>query len=231
MTSLLPGLGGSEHTLRVQNITLPRHHLDRPTDIPKCKGFALVSFASTEDVAFLSKKWPWRRDRTHPLDQDTSIGEADISSERREALRFGFRVLEKAQWEKLNQEYLAYRQRLLEEIARAEESIDTSQPTASEPHSGTILETPSGLVDENATSQTNLQEPLDASTMYPPGCLVFVRHVHPETNKTTLRKLFSRAFETRNAPGTDDAIDYVDFNKGMDTVCSCLCLCTLHVVD
>lgn len=26
---------------------------------------------------------------------------------------------------------------------------------------------------------------------FPPGCLVFVRNVHPDTNKTTLKSLFS----------------------------------------
>ena len=54
---------------------------------------------------------------------------------------------------------------------------------------------------------------LDYNAPYPPGCLVHVRHVHPETNKTTLRKLFAKA------SSEDDAgIDYVDFNKGMITV-------------
>lgn len=48
---------------------------------------------------------------------------------------------------------------------------------------------------------------------YPTNCLVFVKNINPQTNKTTLKTLFSRATE---ASGT---IDYVDFNKGLDSVC------------
>jgi xRRM domain len=52
-------------------------------------------------------------------------------------------------------------------------------------------------------------------TWFPFGCLVFVRNVHPGTNKTTLRKFFGQAF-----PGDEggNCIDYVDFQKGLDNV-------------
>ena len=56
---------------------------------------------------------------------------------------------------------------------------------------------------------------LDASAPYPYGCLVFVRGVHIETNKTTLKTLFGRAVD-------GEGIDYVDYAKGMDSVCSAL---------
>ncbi|THU99683.1 hypothetical protein K435DRAFT_855429 [Dendrothele bispora CBS 962.96] len=70
------------------------------------------------------------------------------------------------------------------------------------------------------------QEPL-----YPTSCLVFVKNVHPSTNKTTLKKLFGRGFEgfggavdgeEGSAGGAGEVgggggVDYVDFNKGMDT--------------
>ena len=51
---------------------------------------------------------------------------------------------------------------------------------------------------------------------------MFVRNVHPETNKTTLRSLFLHA---RGPTGIevgkkdDDGLDYLDYTKGMDCVC------------
>ena len=61
------------------------------------------------------------------------------------------------------------------------------------------------------------------NSTYPPGCLVFLRNVHPETNKTTLRGLFLHA---RRPIGIevgkkddDDGLDYLDYTKGMDSVC------------
>ncbi|KAG6836024.1 hypothetical protein H0H93_012169, partial [Arthromyces matolae] len=60
---------------------------------------------------------------------------------------------------------------------------------------------------------------LDLSSPYPYNSLVFVRNIHPETNKTTLRKLFSTAFASSLARSeiNGDGIDYVDFAKGMDS--------------
>lgn len=62
----------------------------------------------------------------------------------------------------------------------------------------------------------------DANSAYPPGCLVFIRHVHPDTNKTTLRNLFLHIWEEGGNPGgekDEDGIDYLDYTKGMDCVC------------
>jgi len=67
---------------------------------------------------------------------------------------------------------------------------------------------------------------IHANSAYPPGCLVFIRNAHPETNKTTLRSLFSHAREERVESGDpgrktdEDGIDYLDYKKGMDCVCS-----------
>ncbi|KAG1801952.1 uncharacterized protein BJ212DRAFT_1304942, partial [Suillus subaureus] len=44
---------------------------------------------------------------------------------------------------------------------------------------------------------------------------VFARNLHLETNKTTLRALFATAFGS--SPVNPAGIDYVDFNKGMDS--------------
>ena len=61
---------------------------------------------------------------------------------------------------------------------------------------------------------------ISLSSPYPTNSLVFVRNIHPETNKTTLRKLLSTAFVAPLAKGMalGGGVDYVDFNKGMDSV-------------
>jgi hypothetical protein len=51
---------------------------------------------------------------------------------------------------------------------------------------------------------------------FPPGCLVFVRNVHPHTNRTALRGLLGRALAERGL--AMETIDYVDYTKGMDSV-------------
>ena len=197
--------------MRIQGISLPRHHQDKPEDLPKCKGFALVTFRDTNDVEMLLAEWPWRKaghvpnpikSRAEPA-TDTSVSSA---MQQHEAQKFGFRVTTKSQWEHLNQEYLTYRLQLLDELAR--EEAETLQPPTriqAEPPAVPVAPQP-------ARAREPLKPSLDASAPYPTGCLVFIRHVHPETNKTTLRKLFSHALEAA------DSIDYVDFNKGMDTV-------------
>ncbi|KAF8885769.1 hypothetical protein BD779DRAFT_1673494 [Infundibulicybe gibba] len=92
---------------RLQNITLPPHHLDKPNDPPLCKGFALLTFSDMEDLTYLADAWPWHRKYEHPEESPPHISEA---------MKFGFRVLPKAEWDKLKAEYLVYRSRLVEEI-------------------------------------------------------------------------------------------------------------------
>lgn len=73
---------------------------------------------------------------------------------------------------------------------------------------------PETLREESSRVVTTLASP------YPLGCLLFVRNVHPETNKTTLKTLFSSGLTAGGAEGgvLPEGIDYVDFNKGMDSV-------------
>ncbi|OCH89986.1 hypothetical protein OBBRIDRAFT_631030 [Obba rivulosa] len=190
----------SPSTWAVQVITLPPHHQDKETDQPKCKGFALVTFAELEDVTYILGHWPWDR---QPAGQDLD-GE--------EAFKYGFRTLSKPKWQALNEEYLSYRKRLLEEIA---ENEDEEVPTPRETHAE---REPTPQQDGPDTSHPALPN-VTLSSPYPPGCLVFVRNVHPETNKTTLRTLFSQAYvlDSVSLEAGADALDYVDFNKGMDT--------------
>jgi hypothetical protein len=58
---------------------------------------------------------------------------------------------------------------------------------------------------------------------FPSGCLAFVKNVHYATNKTALKHLLSQAFAADEPEdGTSRArrleIDYIDYQKNMDTV-------------
>jgi hypothetical protein len=198
---------------RIPSISLPKHHLDQAGDVPRCKGFALVTLLRSEDVDYLLQRWPWKRGPIVP----------DDSTDPRvhEALKHGLRMLQKARWDQLNSEYLQYRRQLLEEAVEHEELAQQSIP---HPSPSNITHEVTMQIDEQSGRDTDsLTQPssLDLSAPYPPGCLVHVRHIHPETNKTTLRKLFAKA-----APEEGDGIDYVDFNKGMTTVSAII---TLHI--
>jgi xRRM domain len=78
-------------------------------------------------------------------------------------------------------------------------------------------------IEEHQTHSVDLN--IHVNSAYPPGCLVFIRNVHPETNKTTLRNLFLHAREETVESGDsggkkdEDGIDYLDYTKGMDCVC------------
>ena len=103
--------------IRVQNIAFPPHHLDKPGDHPKCKGFALVVLASDQDKDFLLDRWPWDRSRSQ-----SDYGKDGHIPEVKEAIKFGFRTLSKARWSEFKEEYLAYRQQLLDEINMHEDA-------------------------------------------------------------------------------------------------------------
>ncbi|EMD40313.1 hypothetical protein CERSUDRAFT_102731 [Gelatoporia subvermispora B] len=193
---------GSAFPCTVQAISLPPHHQDKKDDQPKCKGFALVTFAELEDASYLLEHWPWDRRR------------ADQDSDAEEASKYGFRTLSKIKWQALNEGYLSYRKQLLEEIALAEaEEEDIPEPAA-------VLAEREPTPPQRAAGNSQGATPsMTLSSPYPPGCLVFVRNVHTETNKTTLRALFAQAYAGDSAPLAVGAegLDYVDFNKGMDT--------------
>lgn len=211
----LPSSGQALST-GVQTITLPAHHLDRPGDVPKPKGFALVTFASEEDASRLVADWPWRPRRTDiPPHEDEN---EETSAPAREAIKFGFRALLKARWDALKEEYLAHRQRLLDQIAQSEPEPEAapadpryemdSYPGRDRDQGWGTREPPTPVPPASAPAH----EYADPDAPFPPGCLVYVRGVHPETNRTTLKALFAaRGFGP-------DALDYVDYSKGMGTV-------------
>ncbi|KAF7337845.1 RRM-3 domain-containing protein [Mycena venus] len=191
---LLPASNVMANHNRIQGISVPAHHSDDPGTEPKLKSFALITFANAEDAEALLTAWPWAR---NPARVST-----DESPDASEAVKFGFRTLSKARWDELNTEYLNYRTKILADIAEAE---NLEAPAPSTQQEKPVLKRPAPPVEE----------PIPiipvANTRYPQNCLVFVRNIHPETNKTTLRNFFAKAVDAK------EAIDYVDFNKGMDS--------------
>jgi hypothetical protein len=125
--------------------------------------------------------------------------------------------MSKRRWEALKEEYLAVQARLLAQV------VKSSRAKAAPRDSSKLIRIdgkPKVKEDEEVViaAQTTPNEvaTTDISRYtYPPNCLLFVKNVHPGTNKTTLRTLFAKAFE-----GSADGIDYVDYNKGLDSVCS-----------
>lgn len=202
MTALCAEVGTSPSLTAVQTIVLPKHHLDKPDDLPKCKDFALVTLRHPSDVSTLLSRWPWRRE--HESQDD------DVPLVVREAAKYGFRTISKARWDQLNTEYLWWRQQLLDDMNATEQKAFIPEPPEADPR--LVPDTEPSARAGDATLRH--QDPL---APYPSGCLVHVRHIHPETNKTTLRKLLGRAF-SQDGTQAANGIDYVDFNKGMDTV-------------
>jgi hypothetical protein len=199
--------------MRIQGVTLPAHHQDKPDDAPTFKDFCLVTLASAEDVEFLTKQWQWNRG-TDATKEGEIKGNVDVS---KEATKFGFRTLKKSDWDRLREEYLHYRTRLIQEINEYEDAH--AEPPMIRKH---IREEEAGMANTPLSNSTTHMHPqpthLSPNAPYPYGCLVFVRNIHPETNKTTLRALFSSVFQ--NEPDgtlTKDGLDYVDFNKGVDS--------------
>lgn len=205
----------------VQTVTLPPHHLDKPGDEPKCKAFAFVTLYQVADVEALLNAWPWDRSL---IEKSATKDDTPASTEVREATKFGLRILSKKRWDRLKEEYLAYRATLLEELAESEAAQPDPPPRQLQRDPD-----PPGLAKVDTSGYA--EEVIDSSSPYPPNCLVFVRNVHSGTNKTTLRSLFSQAFQNQSNV-SDDGLDYVDFNKGMTSVCLPFPAgCTVHLTS
>ena len=215
ITNLLAGNPTSLHPLtRIQGVTLPAHLRDKPGEPPMFKDFCLVTFAALEDAEFLTKQWHWTRKPA----ETTLAGAGRESESVKEASKFGFRTLTKSNWERLRQEYLGYRTKLIKEINEYEDThaeTQTSQKRFRE--EATSRQSPPAKDNMRAPpSPTSITLSRDAP--YPYGCLIFARNIHPETNKTTLRALFSAALKVEQKGSLkEDGLDYVDFIKGMDS--------------
>ena len=164
------------------------------------KGFAFVTLSSTGLVKQILEDWPWLlRDR--PVHVSGGIP-ASASADVTDAHKYGVRVITKSRWAELRDEYLAYRKQLLNDVHEEERKLGT-----------TIQSKPGTVEPALSTSASDGPSYPAIPQEYPRGCLVFARNIHTETNKTTLRKLLS---STVGFP--QDVLDYVDFNKGMDSV-------------
>ncbi|KLO07908.1 hypothetical protein SCHPADRAFT_859587 [Schizopora paradoxa] len=190
----------------VERVRFPPHRDDAPDALEpfKCKGFAFVTLSSSNTVTLLDQ-WPWER-------RDSS---SDSEGRRHKAaLESGLRALSKRNWEKLKEEYLLHQQRLLAEAANQNHA---SAPRASKRTSDDDDE--SRLIEiSRPHTISEPQPPSIPQATYPLDCLVFVKNIQPDTNKTTLKKLFSVAFED-----PEGQIDYVDYTKGLDTCHLRLC--------
>lgn len=196
--AILPPHPSPSSLILVQNVTLPPHYQDNPGDTPKCRGYALVTLSTTEQRDVLLDKWPWKRQPSSASDDEPTTPEI------KEAGKFGFRAISKTRWDQLNEEYAAYRQKLVDEACQSNKHVPAHRPDMPA-HVQVKDEEPSASCP---TPQTTF------ASLYPYGCVVFVRNIHPETNKTTLKTLFSKSFA---AAGQSSGLDYVDFNKGMDS--------------
>lgn len=208
---------------RVQNVILPPHQQDGPDDLPQCKGFGLVILADPVDVETLLREWPWTRNTNANAVVEGQSDSDYLHPEnqyRRDAQKFGLRTLPKRRWDELKEEYLAYQRRTLDELVAFNDGSYTV-PTTNVPTSTSEQPQAGDMEDEyeeyseldatppEAQGQTTLQ------SEFPVNCLVFVRNVHVETNKTTLRKLFNAALDSS---AKWNGLDYVDYVKGADMV-------------
>lgn len=210
--SLLSRSSETRKTTTVQTITLPSHYQDKPGEYPKCKGFALVTLADLHDVDVLMHAWPWNHPASrHNQDQKQTSSQQDDEIVR-ETAKFGLRTLSKSRWDQLKEEYLVYQRELLSElIAQNDGPSDFREANeATEPQSYDGYSETAHLAPRSSDPMVTTH-----ASPYPLDCLVFVRSVHPETNKTTLRKLFSATFGDTSS---NNGLDYIDYNKGMDSV-------------
>lgn len=157
------------------------------------------------------------------------------------------KILVRTQWNELKREYLARQTSLLQKMKPSnvattynpKKSRARANPSGQKGGSTQIVvpsrdrpphipssrarqaanEVPSSALDEAIGSNDRATE--HAETLaYPPDCLVFVKNLYPGTNKTTLKSLFGRPFAAETSTKVN-AIDYVDYQKGMASVSIC----------
>ena len=201
----------------VQSILFPPHHQDPPDAVPNCRGFALVTFSRPSDASHLLTHFPyhnWENNRSADSDDN------DLSVEEREARKAGFRTLSKERWEALQAEYVEYRDALLNRIAASSSASASCLTVPAAPIPTAPVDNVTGTSGK-ARLQHASEAPLNFPLNFPPGCVIFARHVPQDTNKTALRALFSALL----ADPSTAALDYVDYTKGLDTVRLSLCQC------
>ncbi|KAH9170376.1 hypothetical protein EDB89DRAFT_2072053 [Lactarius sanguifluus] len=161
------------------------------------KAFALVTL-NEPDVVF-GPPLPASPTTATTRDRPPTTTDEDLSVEESEARKAGFRTLSKERWDTLQAEYVEYRESLLRRIAAAASST--------EPAPNKIKSTHDPPEEPERAPAANMPQ----TQSYPSGCVLFARHVPPDTNKTALRTRFSALL------ADTDALDYVDYSKGLDS--------------
>lgn len=118
------------------------------------------------------------------------------------------------QWMELKTQYLE-RRRYLQDQRQETRPTTLKHAAPSEPPQTSTANHPDEPTVPRFTEHNNPSSSDKIQCNFPRGCLVFVRNIHPETNKTTLKALLSQAF------GDDPSgqeLNYVDYTKGLDTV-------------
>ncbi|KIJ57234.1 hypothetical protein M422DRAFT_40734 [Sphaerobolus stellatus SS14] len=180
----------------IQSISFPPH-LAQPNETPRFKGFAFVILDNPSRAKGMCQTFPWENPP------------ADSSSDIRD---FGTRALQKDSWEKLKDEYLAYQKYMISKSSsKSQIAGPWKQPSAKAPVPEAPPEPPKEPAKVAKRAMEYIEEP-EYADWFPRNCLVFIRNIHPETNKTALRALFG----SRLSSGKE-AVDYVDFNKGIDS--------------
>lgn len=246
LRSLLPEDRSSSSTgdyRFIQRIYFPPHYQDPPDAQPKCKGFALLTFSEPSVASHFLAYFPYHRtpeNKGSVIDSANPNNDHDEPSpEELEARKAGFRTLSKERWEALQSEYVQYRDALLHRIASASSS---TAPRASASAPATVPDLPSPSPDDDNVPEsdprpsTTTSEPspllIPRCYPYPPGCVIFVRHVPTDTNKTALRARFSALLAedgNNNESTATAALDYVDYTKGLDSVRFLPPLLLLHI--
>lgn len=201
----------------VQRVTFLPHHLDKPNDKPKPKHFAVVILASPLHSKSLQTSWPWNLSSP---ERGVDWAGARIEEKARTlGIKHGFRVISKTRWKQLTEEYVSQRDTVVKslDIEKEEDAAPAdlastrterhNVPDQPPPIEEEIQSRPETYLPANGVEhpQTRVDSP------YPYHCLLFVRNVHNQTNKTTLRKLFASRLED-----TGKGIDYVEYTKGTD---------------
>ncbi|CUA67836.1 hypothetical protein RSOLAG22IIIB_03266 [Rhizoctonia solani] len=174
-----------------------------PAHSARFRGQAFVVFATEELANTFCKRWGWNASRDtsvtkHPELKPSERWNKDLAEE--VAGTCGFRSLSKPQWDKLKAEYLEHQACVLKQAPR--------RPKIDKP---TPADAPNIPAPAPAPQPNQISTPRSAPRPppFPPGILVFIKRLNPETNKTTLKTLFSR--------GAPNGVEYIDFQKGIDS--------------
>ncbi|CAE6422208.1 unnamed protein product [Rhizoctonia solani] len=192
----------------VQDILVPTAEPSLSTPQPgRFRGQAFVVFATYELAQKFCKRWVWNVPHGTGSDKQPELKSGDRwQRETAEAVAelCGFRSLSKSQWDKLKVEYLEHQSRILKQAPRRPK---VDKP----PNDSTSIPPAPAPVPAQVSRQAPAprQIPDSRPPPFPPGILVFVKRLHPETNKTTLKTLLSR--------GAPNGVEYIDFQKGIDS--------------